>query len=391
MTSDRFSLASRLAGIEPFHVMALLARARELEAQGRSIIHMEIGEPDFQTPQPVVDAALKAIAVGDMHYLPALGMPALRAAIARHYDERYGVAVSPDRVVVTPGASGALLLAVAAVVDAGERVLMTDPTYPCDRHFVRMLGGEAVCVPVDAGSNYQLTAAQVALHWDARTTAVMIASPANPTGTLIDATSLADIAAIVRARRGALIVDEIYHGLVYDGDAQTALALGDDVIVINSFSKYFGMTGWRLGWLVAPAELVPAIDRLAQNIFLAASTPAQHAALAALGDGTREILEARRQEFRARRDYLVPALAGLGFGIAAQPQGAFYVYARCDRFTSDSFALAQALLDEAGVAITPGIDFGEHRAREHVRFAYTTSLDNLREGVRRLREFLGRR
>ncbi len=391
MMEDPPRLATRLAGIEPFHVMALLARAKELEAQGRSIIHMEIGEPDFQTPQPIVDAALKAIAVGDMHYLPALGMPALRVAIARYYGERYGVEVSPSRVVVTPGASGALLLAIAALVNPGDKVLMSDPTYPCNRHFVRMLEGEAVCVPVDAGSRYQLTAEQVRAHWDARTVAVMIASPANPTGTLIDPAALADIAAFVRARHGTLIVDEIYHGLVYEGEPPTALALGDDVFVINSFSKHFGMTGWRLGWMVAPESAIPAIDRLAQNVFLAASTPAQHAALAAFTAETSAILEARRRAFRARRDYLVPALAALGLEIAVQPAGAFYVYARCDRFGRDSFALANDLLERAGVAITPGVDFGEHRAGEHVRFAYTTSIENLREGVRRLRDFLGQR
>lgn len=391
MNPDSPRLAKRLAGIEPFHVMALLARARELEAQGRSIIHMEIGEPDFETPQPIVDAALKAVAVGDMHYLPALGMPALRQTIARHYGERYGVDVSPSRIVVTPGASGALLLAVAALVDPGRRVLMTDPTYPCNRHFVRMMGGEAVCVPVDAEARYQLTAQRVGAHWDAQTVAVMIASPANPTGTLIDQDVLAETAAEVRARYGALIVDEIYHGLTYEVEARTALELGDDVFVINSFSKYFGMTGWRLGWMVAPESFVPAIERLAQNIFLAASTPAQHAALAAFTSATREILEARRRAFRARRDYLVPALAALGFEIAVMPEGAFYVYACCERFGRDSHTLTNDLLEHAGVAITPGIDFGEHRAGQHVRFAYTTSLDNLREGVRRLRGFLGDR
>lgn len=381
-------LARRLAAIEPFHVMALLARAKELEAQGRSIVHMEIGEPDFQTPQPIVDAALKAVAVGDMHYMPALGMPALRRAIARYYDERYGVDVNPSRVVVTPGASGALLLAVAALVNSGDRVLMPDPTYPCNRHFVRMMEGEAVCVPVDAASHYQLTADEVRQHWSPHTAAVMVASPANPTGTLVEPAALEEIAAAVRARGGALIVDEIYHGLVYEGEVRTALALGDDIFVINSFSKYFGMTGWRLGWLVAPQSFVPAIDRLAQNVFLAASTPAQHAALAAFTPENMAVLEARRRAFRARRDYLVPALAALGFEIAVKPEGAFYVYARSDRFGRDSFTLAHELLERAGVAITPGIDFGEYLAPLHVRFAYTTSIENLREGVRRLREYL---
>jgi aspartate/methionine/tyrosine aminotransferase len=388
MKSDSPRLATRLAGIEPFHVMALLARAKELEAQGRSIVHMEIGEPDFQTPQPIVDAALKAVAVGDMHYMPALGMPALRVAIARYYGERYGVDVNPSRIIVTPGASGALLLAVAVLVDPGDRVLMTDPTYPCNRHLVRMMEGEAVCVPVDARSRYQLAPEQVRRHWDARTVAVMVASPANPTGTLIDPAVLSEILVEVRARHGALIVDEIYHGLTYEGEARTALALGDDVFVINSFSKYFGMTGWRLGWLVAPESCVPAIDRLAQNVFLAASTPAQHAALAAFTPATREILEARRRAFRARRDNLVPALGALGFEIALIPEGAFYVYARCERFGRDSFALATELLERTGVAITPGVDFGEYLAGQHVRFAYTTSIEHLREGVRRLQAYL---
>ena len=382
-------LASRLRGIQPFHVMALLARAKELEAQGRSIVHMEIGEPDFPTPQPVVDAALKAVAAGDMHYLPALGMPALRVAIARFYRDRYGVDVSPSRIVVTPGASGALLLALSALVNAGDRVLMTDPTYPCNRHFVRMLEGEAVCIPVDAGTRYQLTSDLVRSSWDARAVGVMIASPSNPTGTLIDMAVLAGIAAEVSERRGALIVDEIYHGLTYEAEARTVLEVYDDAFVINSFSKYFGMTGWRLGWVVAPERAVEALDRLAQNVFLAASTPAQHAALAAFAPETIEILEARRQAFRARRDYLVPALASVGFEIAARPEGAFYVYAGCGRFGRDGFALAYELLERAGVAITPGIDFGEHRAKHHVRFAYTTSIENLQEGVRRLQAYLG--
>ncbi len=382
--------ASRLEHIQPFHVMALLARAKELEAQGRSIVHMEIGEPDFTTPQPVLEAALKAIAGGNVHYLPALGMPALREAIARFYRDRYRVEVSRSRIVVTPGASGALLLALSAMVNPGDRILMTDPGYPCNRHFVRMLEGEAVGIPVDADTQYQLTPELVRRHWGARTIAVMIASPANPTGTLIDSATLADVAFEVRRRGGALIVDEIYHGLIYEDDAQTALALGDDVFVINSFSKYFGMTGWRLGWLVAPESWVPAIDRLAQNVFLAASTPAQHAALAAFAPETIAILEARRQAFRARRDYLVPALASLGFEIAAQPEGAFYVYAGCTLFGRDGFALAHELLERRGVAITPGIDFGTHRTREHVRFAYTTSIENLQEGVRRLQAYLGK-
>ncbi|MBL8529405.1 MAG: pyridoxal phosphate-dependent aminotransferase [Burkholderiales bacterium] len=385
-------IATRMAGIAPFHVMELLARAQALEAAGQDIVHMEVGEPDFATAAPIIEAGRRALAAGCTAYTAAKGLAALRTAISDDYARRYGVGVDPDCILITPGASGALLLATGVLLDPGERCLLADPSYPCNRHFVRFCEAEAVGIPVGADTRFQLTPELVAAHWDARTRAVMLASPSNPTGTCVPPAALAGIHAEVRAQGGALIVDEIYQGLVYDGEPATALAGGaDDVFVINSFSKYFGMTGWRLGWMVAPESFVPAIERLAQNIFLAASTPAQHAALAAFTSATREILEARRRAFRARRDYLVPALAALGFEIAVMPEGAFYVYACCERFGRDSHTLTNDLLEHAGVAITPGIDFGEHRAGQHVRFAYTTSIDNLREGVRRLRGFLGDR
>jgi aspartate/methionine/tyrosine aminotransferase len=383
-------LAQRVGHIEPFHVMALLARARELEAAGRNIIHMEIGEPDFATPQPIRDAGARAIEAGGMFYTPATGMPALRRAIAGFYRSRDGIEVDPARIIVTPGASGALLLAMAALVNPGDEVLLADPGYPANRHFVRLMDGVPVGIAVGPDSHYQLQCAHLDRHWGARTVAALVATPSNPTGTLIAAGELQGMAQFAAGRGGALIIDEIYHGLVYDGAAQTALALRDDVFVINSFSKYFNMTGWRLGWLVAPERYVDAVDRIAQNVFLAAPTPSQYAALAAFEPSTLSLLDARRDEFRARRDFLLPALRELGFGVPQSPQGAFYIYADCTRFTADSFVFARELLEQAGVAITPGIDFGVHGAREHVRFAYTRPVAVLREGVGRIARFLGR-
>ena len=396
--------ARRMQGIAPFRVMEILARAKVLEAQGRDIVHMEIGEPDFATPQPVCDAGIRALQSGELFYTPALGLPQLRKAISDFYRTRYAVDVAPSRVVVTPGSSGALLLAMAALVNPGDQVLLADPGYPANRHFVRLMEGEAVGIPVGPHSAYQLTPELIEQHWGERTVAALVATPSNPTGTLIEFDHLRAMATFAARRGGALIVDEIYHGLVYEDDeydedqgggaTRTALDAGnnvDNVFVINSFSKYFNMTGWRLGWMIAPERYVPDLDKLAQNVQLCASTPAQLAALAAFTPETLAICDARREEFRARRDYLAPALRKLGFVIPGTPAGAFYIYADCSRFTQDSQAFALDLLEQAGVAITPGIDFGEHRAREHVRFAYTRSVAVLEEGVRRIAAYLGRR
>jgi aspartate/methionine/tyrosine aminotransferase len=383
-------LAERMSSIQPFHVMALLARARELEASGRSIVHMEIGEPDFVTPQPVIDAGMRALSEGRTHYTPAVGLPALRERIAAFYAERYGVTVAPQRVVITPGASAALQLVMAVLVNPGDAVLMADPGYPCNRNFVYLLNGEPLGIPVDAATQYQPSVAQVRAAWRDPVSALLVASPSNPTGTLLETDALRALHAEVAARDARLMVDEIYHGLTYDAPAVTALSVSDDIFVINSFSKYFGMTGWRLGWLVAPLDVVPEIDKLAQNLFLAAPTMAQHAALTAFEPHNIAILEERRESFRQRRDYLLPALRALGFDIPTTPGGAFYLYADCSRFTDDSYRFSRRLLEEAGVAITPGIDFGINRPQQHVRFAYTTSLENLEEGVRRLREYLAR-
>jgi aspartate/methionine/tyrosine aminotransferase len=331
-------LAARVHAIAPFRVMEILARARELEAQGRSIIHMEIGEPDFDTPAPVLAAAQRALRERSMHYTPALGLPQLRQAIAAFYTSRYGLAIDWQRIAVTSGSSGALLLALGALVEPGRRVLLADPGYPANRHFVRVLGGEPIAVPVDAGTGYQLSPQCIGENWNGDTVAALIASPSNPTGTLVAADTLRAIHREVSARGGTLLVDEIYHGLVYGPPPASALALGDDIPVINSFSKYFNMTGWRIGWLVAPPGMIDAVERLAQNVYLAVSTPAQHAALAALEPDTLAILEQRRAVMQARRDFLVPALRALGFDVPVVPQGAFYVYAGCAGLTDDSFA-----------------------------------------------------
>ncbi len=381
-------IAERMSGIRAFYVMDLLARARALERQGRSIIHMEVGEPDFETPAPITQAGIDALKAGKTHYTPAAGLPELRERLSKFYRDQLGVVVPAERIIITPGASGALQLALGVTVNPYDRVMMADPGYPCNRHFVRMFGGEAQCVPVDSTSAYQLTAEMIQQHWSPSTKAVMLASPSNPTGTVINAVEVAKINTFVQQQQGCLMIDEIYAMLTYEQQAASLLAHAPDAFIINSFSKYFGMTGWRLGWLIAPQPYVDAIDRLAQNIFLAAPTMAQHAALAAFEPETMQIMEARRDEFRARRDYLLPALQQLGFEIATKPQGAFYLYTDCSRFTDDSHAFVLDILEKAGVAITPGCDFGDHRANHHVRFAYTTSIENLREGVGRLEGYL---
>ncbi len=381
--TDKRAPGSRAADIRPFYVMDLLARAKQLEAEGRSVLHLEVGEPDFATPQPIIDAGISALRQLKTHYTPALGLPELRQSIADHYRTRFGITIDPGRVIVTPGASGALQLALSVLVDTGERVLLTDPGYPCNRNMIRLLGADSTIVPVGPESRFQLQASHIDEHWDEHTVAAMIASPSNPTGTMIKHDELVDLVGAVSAAGGRLIVDEIYQGLVYTDDDATALSLSDEVFVINSFSKYFGMTGWRLGWMVVPDEYVDAIDRVAQNLFLAASTVAQHAALAAFERDTIAILERRVEKFRERRDYFLPVLRDMGFNIPVEPVGAFYIYADCSAITQDAFAWTHRLLEDEAVAVTPGIDFGEYRASTHVRFAYTRPIDELERACSR--------
>ncbi|OGA16409.1 MAG: aminotransferase [Betaproteobacteria bacterium RIFCSPLOWO2_12_FULL_63_13] len=389
-SAQQIHRAARLAGIEPFRVMDVQNRAHELESQGREIIHMEIGQPDFSAPPQVIEAATRAIRERPLGYTQSLGLPELREAISHYYQTRYAVDVPSERIVITAGASGAFLLALGALVDPSDEVLMPDPCYPCNRHFVRLFEGRARMIASDEYRAYQLSASDVRREWNGRVRGVMLASPSNPTGTTIPTEELRGILEIAASRGGFALVDEIYHALSYGDRLATALQFSEDVFVVNSFSKYFCMTGWRLGWLVVPRAYLRAIEKLAQNAYICASAPAQYAALAAFRPDTIAVLEERRAEFQRRRDFLVPALRDLGFRIPIVPTGAFYIYAGCESFSPDSSAFALRLLDEAGVAITPGLDFGANQPEKHVRIAYTQSLDALKEGVKRIDKLLGR-
>ncbi|MFT5780771.1 MAG: aspartate/methionine/tyrosine aminotransferase [Pseudomonas sp.] len=376
--------SARSSAIEPFHVMALLARANELQAKGYDVIHLEIGEPDFSTAAPIITAGQAALAAGQTRYTAARGLPQLRETISGFYQQRYGVSIDPQRILITPGGSGALLLATSLLVDPGKHWLLADPGYPCNRHFLRLVEGAAQLVPVGPEVRYQLTPELVACYWDQDSVGALVASPANPTGTLLTREQLAALSQALRERGGHLVVDEIYHGLTYGVDAASVLEVDNDAFVLNSFSKYFGMTGWRLGWLVAPEAAVPELEKLAQNLYISASTIAQHAALACFEPATLEILEQRRHEFQRRRDFLLPALRELGFGIAVEPEGAFYLYADISAFGGDAFAFCKHFLETEHVAFTPGLDFGRYQASQHVRFAYTQDLPRLQQAVERI-------
>lgn len=370
--------------IAPFHVMSLLARAQALEQAGHDVIHLEIGEPDFTTAEPVVRAGQAALAAGHTRYTAARGLPALRQAISGFYRSHYGLDIDPERILVTPGGSGALLLASSLLVDPGKHWLLADPGYPCNRHFLRLVEGAAQLVPVGPETAYQLTPELVARQWNAESVGALVASPANPTGTVLSAAQLDALSQSLKSRGGHLVVDEIYHGLTYGMDAASVLQVDDDAFVLNSFSKYYGMTGWRLGWLVAPPQAVKELEKLAQNLYISASSIAQHAALACFEPESIAIFEQRRAAFRERRDYLLPALRALGFRIEVEPEGAFYLYADVSAFTGDAQAFCAHFLETEHVAFTPGLDFGHHRANAHVRLAYTQEVPRLEEAVRRI-------
>ena len=386
-------VADRLESITSFHVMVLMEQAQQLERQGRDIIHLEVGEPDFPTPDNVVAAGVQAMQAGKTRYTTALGLPALREAIADFYQNRFGVSVAASRILITPGASGALGLLNSLLFNPGDGVLLTDPGYPCNDNFLRQVGAVPQRIPVAADTGYQLSASLVRAHWQAHTRGAWVASPSNPTGTLIPLTEMAAIKGEVDAREGAFLVDEIYHNLVYDQAPVTALSLPDpqdSLFVINSFSKYFNMTGWRLGWLVAPQQHVSDLEKLAQNFYLAAPTVAQHAALEAFSPQSIALYEERRTIMGQRRDFLVEQLPGLGISIPCVPQGAFYLYCDVSAITDDSFAFCQQLLHSAGVAVTPGIDFGAHQANRYIRIAYSANLERLQEAIDRIAQFIGR-
>ncbi|WP_367027245.1 aminotransferase class I/II-fold pyridoxal phosphate-dependent enzyme [Methylococcus sp. ANG] len=374
--------------IRPFHVMEILARARQLEASGRSIVHLEIGEPDFPTPEAVNAAAVRFLAGGQVRYTPAAGLPELRERIAGYYAERYGVAVAPQRIFLTPGASGAFSLALAVALSPGRRVMLADPGYPCYSNFVRLYSGDPHAVPVGPEQEFHLNAASCRAHRGGDVPVAISASPSNPTGTVMRAAVLRELVEWFEAEQGILISDEIYHGLEYGGRSASALEFGEHAFIVNSFSKYFGMTGWRLGWVVVPEAYAAAVERVAQNIFISAPTISQYAALAAFSEECLAELERRRRAFEARRDFLWGELVKLGFGVPVQPSGAFYIYADCSPFTEDSAEFASSLLERAGVAVTPGKDFGAQAPERYLRFAYTADVPVLREAVERIRRFV---
>ena len=388
-SSRSLRLASRTEAISPFQVMELAKRARQRELQGHPVIHLSIGEPDFTAPAPVRAALERAVRAGHSQYTAANGTAELREAIARDYQQRHGLKIDASRIIITAGASGALTLACSALVDVGDEVLLTDPGYPCNRHFVAAFDGVPKGVPVHAGTRFQMTAELLESNWTQRTRGALLASPANPTGTSIPFDELGRIVAAIRARSGFCIIDEIYLGLSYDGPARSALELGDDLIICNSFSKYFHMTGWRLGWLVVPPGLVSTFEKLAQNLFICASSLAQHAALACFEPETLEIYEVRRLAFAQRRDFIVPALRTLGLDVPVMPDGAFYAWLDCSRF-GHSDVLAARLLEQANVSLVPGHDFGMNEPHRWMRLSYATGIESLREAVSRIEACLGR-
>jgi aspartate/methionine/tyrosine aminotransferase len=397
-------LAQRLDHIEPFYVMecakAALAMAKsplcDPQHGGRPMIFLNIGEPDFTAPPLVLEAAQKALRAGHTQYTPATGLPALRERIAAWYQSQFSIAVDPDCIVVTAGASAALQLACLALINPGDEVLLPDPSYPCNRHFVAAAGGVPLLLPTNAATRYQPTEQSVLKAWTPRTRGVLLATPSNPTGTSVAPKELASVLDCVGQRGGFSLVDEIYLGLSFDPNyGQSALALSqnrESLFSINSFSKYFSMTGWRLGWLVVPKDSVAAVEKLAQNLYICPSAIAQHAALACFESESLAEFERRKGEFKNRRDYLVPALSDLGLTVPVMPDGAFYAWADCSAFSprwgASSWEFAFEVLRQTQVAITPGRDFGPHLAKQFVRLSFANSMTQLEEAVARLARML---
>lgn len=381
-------LADRTDRTVPFYAVEVFKQAQALCAQGHDVISLGIGEPDFTAPTQVIETLERAARAGLSGYTPPAGIPALREAIAHYYDTHFSAKIDPARILVTSGASGALLLATMALINPGDEVLMPDPSYPANQNFITAAGGQTRLVPCSAEHRYQLSAQDIEHYWGPATRGVLIASPSNPTGTSIPRSALRELINAVRARGGFIIMDEIYLGLYYDEAPQSALALDDDIIVINSFSKYFHMTGWRLGWLIAPLAMMPAIEKLSASLAICAPALAQHAALTCFAPEVMRIYETRRQSFKTRRDYLLPEFERLGLHVPAAPDGAFYIFADVSAHSDDSEVFAQRLLNIAHVAAVPGRDFGTAHARQTVRFSYATGLDRLREAVARMEHFL---
>jgi aspartate/methionine/tyrosine aminotransferase len=382
-------LADRTNAVAPFFAMEFGKHAAALEAQGHHIIKLNIGEPDFDAPPKVVQAMHEAIDGGHTSYTAALGIPPLREAIAHFYQSQYGIGVDASRVVVTAGASAALLLASAALVNEGDEVLVGDPSYPCNRHFMSSFGARVKLVPTTPETRFQLNEQLVREYWGAETRGLMIATPSNPTGTSVPEDELVALCEFARERGAWRIVDEIYLGLTYGAHRAPSILKHDpDAIVINSFSKYFGMTGWRLGWAIVPEEMVPVMERLAQNYYICPSAPTQYAALACFDPESLAVCEERRADLARRRDLVVNGLKDIGLNVPVEPDGAFYVYIDVSKTGMDSMQFCERLLQEAHVALTPGNDFGVCSAKDHVRLSYAASPEELQTAIVRLGSFM---
>lgn len=382
-------LAHRTELAVPFHAVELFKEANGLIAQGKDIISLGIGEPDFTAPPTVVEALQRAAAAGQAQYTQPSGTDALKQALCDYYADHFGAHVEADQILVTAGASGALSLATLALINPGDEVLLPDPSYPANQNFISAAGGVPRLIPSTIANRFQLTAADVEAHWTDKTRGVLIASPSNPTGATIDPNDLRDLIKAVKARNGFIIMDEIYLGLYYEEQPKSALCMDPSLIIINSFSKYFHMTGWRLGWLIVPKEIRPAIEKMASSLAICAPTLAQHAALSCFEPEAMAIYEQRRLAFKERRDFLLPAFESLGLHVPVKPDGAFYIYADISQHSDDSDVFSHRLLHEAGVAAVPGLDFGPAYAKKMLRFSYATSLDRLEQAIERMRKFLG--
>ena len=388
MSNERIADKDPLSKVNPFRVMTVMARAQYLESQGRRIVHMEVGEPDFSSAQPIIDAGKRALDDGLTQYTAASGLAELRECLSVHYRENYNVEVDANRILITPGASGGLNLLANLLVRAGDGVLLSDPAYPCVRNFIHMMSAQPQLIPVGIEQNFQPTLEQLDEYCTDKTSGLWLASPSNPTGTILERSKLKAACNWATSRQKHLLVDEIYHGLHYVDDLPSVLELDQSAFVVNSFSKYFGMTGWRLGWIVVPQEHVEMATILAQNMYISASSISQYAALAAFTPEAKRIFEERREAFRHRRDFLAGALKSMGFLLCDNIQGAFYVYVDISKFSDDCEKFCHDMLEDHGVALTPGTDFGDFESKSHVRIAFTTDMDSLELGVQRLQNAL---
>ena len=388
MPNKRIVDQGPLAKVTPFRVMAVMARAKQLESQGRRIVHMEVGEPDFASAQPIIEAGKRALDDGLTQYTEAAGLAELRECLSTYYRENYKVELGAHRILITPGASGGLSLLANLLVRVGDGVLLSDPAYPCVRNFIHMMSAQPQLIPVGIEQNFQPTVEQLDEYCTDSTSGLWLASPSNPTGAILERSKLKSVCDWAASRQKHLLVDEIYHGLHYVDDLPSVSELDQSAFVVNSFSKYFGMTGWRLGWIVVPEEYVDVATILAQNMYISAPSISQHAALAAFTPEAKHIFEERREELRRRRDFLAGALNSMGFSVCDNIQGAFYIYAGISKFSDNCETFCRDMLEDHGVALTPGTDFGDFESNSHVRFAFTTDMDSLELGVQRLQNAL---